>query len=340
MLPHPITIDPLSSKPKYRQLVDAVIGAIENGLWKPGFQLPSVNETADQNNLARMTVVKAYDELRRMGIVASQHGKGYYITNAAVKSDLNLFVLFDALNAYKEALYFALRDALPDSARMHIFFHHNNRFLFDNLITSSIGRYTHYIVMPHFNEDVSGTLERIPTQQLMLLDCPVPNLKHHVSSVCQNFEADIRNGLNEGLHLLRKYSRLSLICPSTSLAYVPTGRIKGFVRFCKESQIPYQVLNGFESDQLIHGEAYVFSHSEEHDLVRFIKVCKERNWVLGKDIGLVSYDDTPFKEIIDVGITVISTDFEEMGRIAAGLLIEKRREQIHNTSRLIIRGSL
>ena len=41
------------------------------------------------------------------------------------------------------------------------------------------------------------------------------------------------------------------------------------------------------------------------------------NLVIGKQVGIISYNETPLKKIILNGITTISTDFEAMGIEAA-----------------------
>ena len=61
---------------------------------------------------------------------------------------------------------------------------------------------------------------------------------------------------------------------------------------------------------------------------------------IGKNIGIISYNETPLKEICSNGITVISTDHAKMGETAARLILENRKEKIKNPFTLIIRKSL
>jgi DNA-binding LacI/PurR family transcriptional regulator len=61
---------------------------------------------------------------------------------------------------------------------------------------------------------------------------------------------------------------------------------------------------------------------------------------IGKDIGLISYNDTPLKQITAGGITTISTDFEMMGKTLGELILQGDQKAIHNPSNLIIRNSL
>jgi DNA-binding LacI/PurR family transcriptional regulator len=75
-------------------------------------------------------------------------------------------------------------------------------------------------------------------------------------------------------------------------------------------------------------------------MIDFIKQVHIHGLQLGKDIGLISYDDTPIKEILEGGITVISTDFEQMGHTAGQLITQKTKARVANPSRLIKRKSL
>jgi DNA-binding LacI/PurR family transcriptional regulator len=75
-------------------------------------------------------------------------------------------------------------------------------------------------------------------------------------------------------------------------------------------------------------------------MVQFIKHCEVMKWKPGKDIGLISYDDTPIKGILLGGVTVITTDFEQMGKTAGELIVGKRMERIANPARIIKRKTL
>lgn len=76
------------------------------------------------------------------------------------------------------------------------------------------------------------------------------------------------------------------------------------------------------------------------NLIRIIKKIKENNLILKKDIGIVCYNDTMLKEIVEGGITTISTDFTAMGKNLASLLTTKEKIQIENPSKITVRNSL
>lgn len=333
-----IQINSATNQPKYRQIIEAVEKAVAGGTLEPGQQLPSISELADGQQIARVTVAKAYEDLRQRGVILAQHGKGFYVASAGGRSGPNVFVLFDTLNAYKETLYDAFKQALPENARISLFFHHYNRDLFDSLIRDSIGLYNFYVVMPHFDEDVSDSVGMIPTDRLLLIDQNVPTLPGDYAAVYQSFEQNTYNALVAGLDRIRQYRRLTLVLAEDPFQYVPASIVRGFKRFGREHGLPCVVAENY-SDQLIWpGEAYLLF--ADRDLIRFIKHVDRQGWQLGKEVGLISYDDTPMKEILEGGITVISTDFAEMGRTAGRLIAERERTKIANPGGLILRSSL
>jgi DNA-binding LacI/PurR family transcriptional regulator len=66
----------------------------------------------------------------------------------------------------------------------------------------------------------------------------------------------------------------------------------------------------------------------------------EKQLVVGRDVGVISYNETPLKKIILNGITTISTDFKMMGEQAAQLILSKSKEHIEIPFSLTLRPSL
>ena len=130
-----IYIDPKSSKPKYRQIVDSVYRAIEKRMVKKGDKVPSINRICSDFNLSRDTVMVAFNELKAKGVLLSQPGKGYYIASTLIHHEERIFVLFDELNTFKEDLYNSLMASLKGKANVEIYFHHFNYKVFKSLIT-------------------------------------------------------------------------------------------------------------------------------------------------------------------------------------------------------------
>jgi GntR family transcriptional regulator len=74
-----ITITTGSGTPIYRQIIEQVRLGVATGTLAPGDALPSVRSLAEQHLVNANTVVKAYAELVRDGVLESHHGKGFFV---------------------------------------------------------------------------------------------------------------------------------------------------------------------------------------------------------------------------------------------------------------------
>ncbi|MCK8493670.1 GntR family transcriptional regulator [Spirosoma sp. RP8] len=328
----------VTDQPKYQQLIETVLTGIEQGTLSLGQQLPSINELATTQGVAKVTVAKAYEDLRQRGIVRSQHGKGFYVASTNVRTSLNVLVIFDTLNAYKETLYYSLKAALPEDATLSVFFHHYDSAVFDTLIRNNLGRFNAYVLMPHFDSDVSEIVALVPPEKLLLLDQTIPTLSGDFSAVYQDFEEDIFNALSAAFDRLQHYQRLTLVLSKDRFQYVPASLQAGFNRFGQVHDFPVRIVDTYSADLVKEGEAFLLF--ADRDLVSFLKDIDQLKLELGKQVGLLSYDDTPMKEILAGGISVISTDFALMGKTAGQLLADRQRDKVANPGGLTLRNSL
>jgi DNA-binding transcriptional regulator YhcF (GntR family) len=337
----PLHIDTNSKVPVYLQIVDSIMAAVRDGDLRRDEQIPSINEFSEQYLLSRGTVEKAYKELRDKKVILSVKGKGYFIYRTDINMPLRVLLLFNKISNYKKQLYNAFVKTLGEGVFVDLHIHHSNVQLFDSLISNNLGDYDHYVIMPHFYEQPEKVLQiirQIPESQLLLLDKDLPEITGKHAAVYQNFEKDIYEALYEALPSLKKYSSLVFVNPSSIVPYPPEIR-KGFQYFCRMHDFDFSVTEGIEMNAPVKaGQAYIVI--EETDLVNLVKICRQNNLIIGKEVGIVSYNETPLKEILLDGITVISTDHEQMGITAAKMILEKSTERVKNAFKLILRRSL
>lgn len=332
-------LDTSSQSPVYRQVMDSVVDAIRNKQLKKGDRLPSINGLSRELSIAQGTVLKAYAELKNDGVIDSQQGKGFFVASENTQRNLNIFLLVDILNQYKEILYNSFIESFEPQATIDIYFHQYNLKRFEKLIVENLGYYNYYVIMPHFNVDISEILRQIPPDKLILIDNEMKNLRGKHSSVYQNFKDDIYQSLKTGFPLLEKYNSLNLILPKNHrFEFVPDDLIIGFKKFCTDHKIKFKVFDFLDTKKIAVGNAYLLT--DDSDLVSILKYANLQQWEPGKDIGLICYDDTPVKEILAGGITVISTDFKQMGITAADFIKSNKQGKIENPCMFIIRKSL
>ncbi|MBJ6369835.1 GntR family transcriptional regulator [Snuella sedimenti] len=329
-----VAIQNKSGVPKYKQIVTSIENAIADGVIKKGDKLPSINSIRDKHEVSRDTVLSAFNELKTRGIVQSIAGKGYYVSSESVNVNQKVFLLFDELNAFKEDLYSSFLNALGENIHVDIFFHHFNHDLFNKLIYDNIGNYNYYVIMPANLKNTNQAIEKLPIEKVCILDQIHGELDGY-SAIYQNFEHDIFNNLTKGMRLIKNYKKLILLFSEDKQ---PQGMLKGFKRFVSENNLDFEVISSIRDRMPKEGEVYIIP--DDRNLIRIIKKIKEEKLRLGKSIGIISYNDTMLKEIVEGGITTISTDFNKMGARLAQMIINKEQARIENPNNLILRKSL
>ncbi len=78
-----IRLNPSSGVPIYRQIEDQVRYGVASGALRPGDQLPTVRALAVDLAVNPNTVIKAYTELERDGIVTTEQGSGTFVSASA-----------------------------------------------------------------------------------------------------------------------------------------------------------------------------------------------------------------------------------------------------------------
>ena len=320
--------------PKYKQIISSIEKTIEEGLLKKDEKLPSINKVCLEFSLSRDTVLQAYEELKKRGIIYAILGKGYYVKSTEINIKQRIFLLFEELNIFKEDLYNSFMENIGKGVQIDIFFHHFNLQVFQKLINDSNGNYTKYVIMPTNLIGAATSIKTLPVNDVYILDQTNPEL-NSFPAVYQNHLTDIYNGLLEGKSRLSKYQKLIIIFPGFR---EPLGMKMGFEKFCNDFAFDHEVITEFKNRKIQKGEVYVIPN--DRDLVQVIEKAKLQDLKLGSDFGIISYNETPLKKIVENGITTISTNFEEMGKILAQMILTGKKEQIENKSNLIIRNSL
>ncbi len=321
---------------KHNRIINLIEGNIISGKYTIGDLLPSAYQLGEELGVSRLTVMSAYKELQTRGIIYSTPGKGYYIASDRLKISHKIFLLFDELNAFKEDLYYAFKDGMGPDCQIDIFFHHFNRQQFDNLIKESAGKYTEYVIMPVQFTGINGVLKLLPSDKVYILDQDNADTRGKYPTIYQNFKKDICQNLQELMPEIRKYNKI--ILSYYHEPHKPRGIFEGFVEFCEKKNVSYEVEDNIKARKLKKGEILLLT--EEKNLIGVIKQSRQLGLKPGRDIGIISYNDTVLKEVVADGITVISTDFREMGNKLAQMIINNDNNRYENRSYLLKRKSI
>lgn len=317
---------------KVQQLTDFIQKAIVRQELKVGDKLPSINQLSKQFHLSRDTVFKALTDLKNRGIVDSVHGKNYYVAS----HNKNILLLLDEYTPFKELLYNTLRENLPSYYEIDLWFHQYNEHLFNQIIHNSAGMYNGYIVMNYHNEIFSEALQKIDPKKLLLLDFGKFD-KNGYSYICQDFDMALYNALETIKPQLKKYRKLFFVFNKSHKH--PQSSKEYFSKFCIDNNLPFEIIEEITEKTTIIENAFYLVIKQE-DLVKIIKKGRHERLKAGKDYGILAYNENPFYEVIENGISSIGIDWKKMGNMTVDFIVREDPVQQFLPTEIILRDSL
>jgi len=323
--------------PLFKQIVRYISMEIEKGVYDKGFRLLSINDFSEKYNVARDTVERAYKELKKEGYITSSMGKGYFVIGGK-EDKLKVLLIFNKLSSYKKIVYYSLLETLGDQARVDLQIHHYDPALLKEIVENNLGKYHYYVIMPHFfqpadEETFQQTLNKIPAGELVLLDKNLSGFTENIA-VFQDFRNDTADALESEKKSMDKYLHFTVVFPEN--INHPPEIIEGIKTFCKRNNKTFQQVEYVDEIALEAGTVYIVI--SEDDLALLIKKLRKSPFEMGKDLGVISFNETVLKELLD--ITVITTDFEMMGQKAAQLMLNREFLHVRNPFKMIKRSSL
>lgn len=334
-----VKIDEFSITPKYMQIYNSVLRGIEDQKIEKDDILPSIYDLSIALEVSKNTIERAYNELKKVKVLNSVNGKGYFISNVHFEQPVKILLLFNKLSSHKKIIYDSLAETLGVNAAIDFYIYNNDFNYFKKLLLKNIEQYSKLVIVPHFfenEEEAKEIIEQLPKDKLILMDKLITGISGQFGSVYEDFEKDIYSALQQLVERLAKYHTLKIIFPENS--YYSKGILSGFVNFCQQYAFDYGIIGCLSRENLQPGTVYI--NLMEDDLVELIEKTISDKLEVGKDIGVISYNETTLKKIILKGITTISTNFRLMGETTARLILENRKEHVAIPFQVILRNSL
>jgi len=305
--------------PKYLKIVDGINAAIADNEFERGDLLPSVNGLSSELGVARETVVTAYKNLKDRGIICSRQGVGFYVDSINTKQKLKVALVLYTFHSFQEIFYNTFREALGEDVKIEVFFHHNNKKQFEQIISSITGKYGIYVIAPIHNKITQQVLSNISPHKLLIID-RFENLGGQYSFIAQEFYETTTNVLEQLLDTLKSYQKIILFYRKD--ADYPNGVKKAFQHFINKHQLKGGIERCYKRHLLKKDYAYIAIG--DVDLWKLLKDTQQQGLEVGKDIGILSANDSPVKEIISGGITTFFADFDYMAKKAADFVLHKK----------------
>lgn len=325
-----IIIDKKSLQSKVQQLVEGIQQAINRQEVLPGGMLPSVSSLCEQCSLSRDTVVKAYAELKRRGVVISVPQKGYYVAG----QELRVFMLMDDFSSFKADLYRAFCDKLPKNAMVDLYFHHHNIKTFETLIRDNVGCYQNFIVMSFDHPEIVNLLALIPPGQLLVLDM-IQHVSGSQSYLGQDFEQGIMDALKSIAERVKHYKKIVFVKQKEDPH--PDATMVGIDKFCRTNRMDFIFSHELKRENICRGTLFIVVRDDI--VVDIIQQCDAQGLKIGDEVGLLAFNDSPLRSVTNPPVSSLSVDFNAMGEAAAQYVL--RRQSIQKTMplRVVLRQS-
>ena len=326
----------VNSLSKHEQIINGVIEAIDHEFLKVGDQLPSINVMVEEVGYARKTIVNAYEELKDRGLVESKKNKGYFIISKETHQRKKVALLMYAFERFQEAFYNTLRAELGESVQIDVFFHHSNLQVFESILTNIYGKYGIYVIAPIEDPSVAEQLKQIPPEKLVIVDRNLP-IGNEFNYVTQEFRDSTRQLMIELLPRIQTFQKVILFFRSDR--DYPEGVLEAFNQLVGRYDLNAEVKNQYDPGTVMPGSLYIFV--SDSDMWNILLDCRNQSLKIGKEVGLLSFNDHIMKDLIFDGITTISTSFTDRAKETAVRISDMSNPQaVVIPTRLVKRNSL
>ncbi len=135
----------------------------------------------------------------------------------------------------------------------------------------------------------------------------------------QDFGKSFYDALEGAISAFKKYKKLVFVYPTFTKH--PIESVTYFKKFCEIHSFKYKIITDPSEFNIVKDEAYI--SVSDRILGVFLEQCRTENFEPGTDVGFLSYNETPMKKFIYKGISVVSTNFQELGATAAAFINQR-----------------
>jgi DNA-binding transcriptional regulator YhcF (GntR family) len=306
---------------KHDRFVQGIINAINGKIVAQNEILPTVNKMMKELGFSRETIIRGYKELIDRGIVESKNRQGYFVGSGNTDSIMNVALLMYNLDTFEEQFYRNFRYEIGQNVNLNTYFHHGDIEIFGTILTQIKGKYGMYVIAPIPHSQTKELLEMIPRNKLLIFDRyePLEGVFNHITQEFANSSYEIFSKLAPKI---RQFDEFIFYHSPTSLD--PKEIVGSFKKFLKDFNIKGRIEKEYIPGTIEKGKVYFTL--DNFALWQIMRDSINKNLEPGKDLGVLSSNDEPAKEI--TGITTFSADFSKMGILAGRAILKKQDIQL------------
>lgn len=240
---------------------------------------------------------------------------------------MKTLLLFDELNHNIVKIYFSIVQSILNKADLELIIYDSDPSRFLDILISKSKDYDYYLVIPPFNYVFSKEdFENIPFKRMIIINQSVKQIDRFLGAVIQDFKEDFISGLNKTHHILSDFK--SAIFLKDNPFFIEDSVIFEIQQYASTIGVNLFFQDNFKEINLENQTFYILS-SDRMMSDFFIKMSRTK-YILNKEVGVMKYDDTAFSTVL--GIPVLSTNYLEMGRRVADMVLNQNFKIIKNSS--------
>lgn len=327
------TLDPVKSRagrPLYKIVKQALVDAIESGVFKPNDRLPSTKELSRQMAVSLVTAHRALQELVQSGVLERTQGRGTFVIEHSqrVAPRYKLSVVIRPEVAMTDYYHAELFEGMRQAAQ-------------DNQVELVLGRLSGehtagsdgFMVVNPTTPDLEAIHEKINREQAVMVVGARSTLKGVASFGVDNYE--MARQAVEHLHRLGHH-RIAYIGGSRKMS-VGCDRRDGFITACREAGLSEgdcpvieatdwklskrekialsKALNGRSRPTAVFAGGYYLS-------LDAYNVASSMGLSIPEDLSVIGIDDPPSASHLAPGLTTFAQPLVEVGHQAVHAMVE------------------
>jgi DNA-binding LacI/PurR family transcriptional regulator len=352
-----------SGIPIYLQLSDILLQRILSGEWQPGSSLPAEPELCEEFGVARGTIRQALSRLENEGVIQRERGRGTFVIwnnghprSPGLSGSQIAFVVPYVRDSFVPTILLGVEQAAAEQGLSVTFKHVGNdpSRQMEVLDILASQRLAGVVLFP-----VDSTPDDVLVR-FIHSGYPVVFADRYLRGVaCDYVMSDHFGGaLRAAQHLIqlghRRIGFVSWSDPAISLEH----RAAGYQRALAEAGLPYDpaLSRLVESFPVVALDPICGFLTQYPDVTAIVaandqialgvyRAARQVGRNIPYDLALVGFDDLDFTAHLDVPLTTVAQQTQEIGRTAVHMLVKRIRQpvgdwqQVVLPTRLVIRQS-
>ena len=330
-----IYIDKKSKDSIRKQIIDNIIDGIQKGELSVNQKLPSINKLCKDFKISRDTVISAYRKLIAQDIIYALQGKGYFINKSRISITRKVFFSINTLNSFGEITFNSFKEKSKSFFKTDLFIHGNDMHNLYNLLKRNKKEYDYFIIFLSHNFSPDKLTKLLPKNKTILINQVDKKLREIYTSIHRDFESEILDVLIANAETVKKFKQINIIYRGK---IYPKALLYGLDQFCYLHEVVSRIVHKVDEHLIEKDTLYVVTN--QFDLAYIIEKSKENQWILGKDIGIISWYDSPLNTYVEGGISTIAVDYEKVGATVADRVIKLNKDNFLIQAEYLSRKSL